>query len=433
MGARYALNLLKIKNIYMKHYTASVLTIGEEILYGHILDTNANFISHSLADIGIKVVMHLSVGDHFTDITAALKTAEEKSDLVLMTGGLGPTNDDITKKCLAAYFNSRIKMNDKLYNDLETYFKKRGFPFTVSNQRQAEVPENAELLSNEMGTAPGMWFEKEGKIFVSMPGVPHEMEFLMTEKVIPKIRKIYQTSIIYHKLIMTAGMGESWLSEKIRNWEESLPEALSLAYLPSYGQVKLRITARGNDRQQLIDKVELYKASLKDYIGKYIYGEDGVTIQEAIGKILKSRNQTLSIAESCTGGYLSHQITTIPGASDYFQGSVLAYSNIIKQRVLHVRKDTIEKYGAVSRETVIEMAQGILDFYGTDYALATSGIAGPGGGTEEKPVGTIWIAIADKGDIITKKYTILKDRISNIKYASTAALVMLWQRLSEKN
>jgi nicotinamide-nucleotide amidase len=417
----------------MKHYSASVLTIGEEILYGHILDTNANFISTTLADIGIKVVMHLSVGDNFEDITAALSIAEAKSDLILITGGLGPTNDDITKKCLAAYFNTDIKRNEKLFNDLTAYFKKRGFPFTENNQRQAEVPENALILSNEMGTAPGMWFEKLDKIFISMPGVPHEMKYLMTEKIIPRISKIFQTSIIYHKLIMTAGLGESWLSEKIRDWEDSLPREMSLAYLPSYGQVKLRITARGNDRQHLIEKVEKYKQSLKNYIGEYIYGEDGETIQEAIGKLLRLRKQTLSIAESCTGGYVSHLITSIPGSSDYFHGSVLAYSNKIKQKVLKVRMETLDRFGAVSMETVSEMAKGILKYYNTDYAIATSGIAGPGGGTEEKPVGTVWIAIADKNDTRAKKYTILKDRMSNIKYASTAALVMLWQRLIEIN
>jgi len=417
----------------MKHNRASVLTIGEEILFGHILDTNANFISNTLAEIGIKVVMHLSVGDNFEDITEALRITEDKSDLILITGGLGPTNDDITKKCLAAYFNTEIKINQKLFNDLSAYFKKRGFPFSKSNQKQAEVPENAVLLPNEMGTAPGMWFEKAGKIFVSMPGVPHEMEYLITDKIIPRISKVFKTSVIYHKLIMTAGLGESWLSEKIEDWEKSLPEEFSLAYLPSYGQVKLRITARGTDRQNLVDKVEVYKQSLKKYIGRYIYGEDGETIQEAVGKILGSRKQTLSIAESCTGGYISHLITSIPGSSNYFQGSVLAYNNTIKQKVLKVNADTLNRFGAVSKETVSEMAMGIRKHYKTDYAIATSGIAGPGGGTQEKPVGTVWIAIADKKDTITKKYTILKNRMSNIKYASIASLVMLWQRLSEKN
>jgi nicotinamide-nucleotide amidase len=417
----------------MKKISASIRTIGEEILYGHILDTNANFISNALADIGIKVVMHLSVGDNFEDITEALKITESRSDLILITGGLGPTNDDITKKCLAAYFNTEIKLNEKVFNDLSEYFKKRGFQFSKSNQKQAEIPENAEIISNEMGTAPGMLFEKDNKMFISMPGVPHEMKYLVSEKIIPRLHKANKSNVIYHKLIMTAGLGESWLAEKIEEWERSLPENFSLAYLPTYGQVKLRITAKGEDKIQLIDKVEHYKQLLKSYIGQYIYGEDGETIQEAIGRLLISGKKTLSIAESCTGGYVSHLITSVPGSSNYFQGSVLSYSNIIKQKVLQVKSETLNKYGAVSEETVTEMARGIRKYYATDIAVATSGIAGPGGGTEDKPVGTVWIAIDDQDGTITKKYTILKDRMSNIKYASIASLVMLWQRLSQKN
>jgi nicotinamide-nucleotide amidase len=417
----------------MKKISASILTIGEEILYGHILDTNANFISNALADIGIKVVMHLSVGDNFEDITEALKITESRSDLILITGGLGPTNDDITKKCLAAYFNTEIKLNEKVFNDLSEYFKKRGFQFSKSNQKQAEIPENAEIISNEMGTAPGMLFEKDNKMFISMPGVPHEMKYLVSEKIIPRLHKANKSNVIYHKLIMTAGLGESWLAEKIEEWERSLPENFSLAYLPTYGQVKLRITAKGEDKIQLIDKVEHYKQLLKSYIGQYIYGEDGETIQEAIGRLLISGKKTLSIAESCTGGYVSHLITSVPGSSNYFQGSVLSYSNIIKQKVLQVKSETLNKYGAVSEDTVTEMARGIRKYYATDIAVATSGIAGPGGGTEDKPVGTVWIAIDDQDGTITKKYTILKDRMSNIKYASIASLVMLWQRLSQKN
>ena len=233
----------------MRIITATILTIGEEILYGHILDTNANFISNAFSEIGIKVVMHLSVGDIFNDILDALKIAEARSDVVLITGGLGPTNDDITKKCLSNYFNSEIKLNQKVFEDLSEYFKKRGFPFTESNQKQAYLPENALVVRNEMGTAPGMWFEKDNTIFVSMPGVPHEMKYLVEKKIIPKLMEVFQSNIIYHKLIMTAGIGESWLAEKIEKWESSLPENISLAYLPSYGQVKLRLTARGQDKQ----------------------------------------------------------------------------------------------------------------------------------------------------------------------------------------
>jgi nicotinamide-nucleotide amidase len=417
----------------MKIIRATILTIGEEILYGHILDTNANFISNALSDIGVKVVMHLSVGDIFSDILDALKVAEAKSDVVLITGGLGPTNDDITKKCLSKYFNTEIKLNQKVFDDLSAYFNKRGFPFTESNQKQAYIPKNADVITNEMGTAPGMWFEKDNTIFVSMPGVPHEMKYLVNEKIIPRLNDVFKSNIIYHKLIMTAGLGESWLAEKIEKWESSLPEYLSLAYLPSYGQVKLRLTARGHDKQFLIDEVESYIRTLKKYIGQYIYGEDGETIQEAIGKQLTSNKQTLSLAESCTGGYISHFITSVPGSSVYFKGSVIAYSNDVKESILKVKPETLRDYGAVSEETVKEMAEGIRQKFNTDYAVATSGVAGPGGGTVDKPVGTIWIAIADRNKTLAKKLTILKDRMSNIKYSSVSALVLLWQRISQKN
>ena len=418
----------------MKIITATILTIGEEILYGHILDTNANFISNAFSEIGIKVVMHLSVGDIFNDILDALKIAEARSDVVLITGGLGPTNDDITKKCLSKYFNSEIRLNQKVFEDLSDYFKKRGFPFTDSNQKQAYLPENALVVRNEMGTAPGMWFEKDNTIFVSMPGVPHEMKYLVEKKIIPRLMEVFQSNIIYHKLIMTAGIGESWLAEKIEKWESSLPENISLAYLPSYGQVKLRLTARGQDKQYLIEEVKSYTNSLQKFIGQYIYGEDGETIQEAIGKKLTSNKQTLSTAESCTGGYISHLITNVPGSSVYYKGAVIAYSNDIKESIINVRSETLQNFGAVSEETVKEMADGIRKKFKTDYAVATSGIAGPGGGTADKPVGTVWIAIAGPdGTMLTKKLTILKDRLSNIKYSSVTALVLLWQRISEKN
>ncbi len=417
----------------MKIIRATVLTIGEEILYGHILDTNANYISNALSDVGIKVVMHLSVGDIYDDILQALEVAGSKSDIVLITGGIGPTNDDITKKCLSDYFNSEIKLNQKVLDELSDYFKKRGFPFTERNQKQAYLPENAEIIPNAMGTAPGMWFKKDNKIFMSMPGVPHEMKHLLEEEVIPRLTGTFKTSIIYHKLIMTAGLGESWLAEKIEEWEDSLADWLSLAYLPSYGQVKLRLTARGQDKQFLIKGVESYIRSLYKYIGQYIYGEDGETIQEAIGKKLISSQQTLAIAESCTGGYISHLITSVPGSSAYYKGGVIAYNNSIKESTIKVKHETLQKYGAVSEETVKEMADGIRLSFNTDYAVATSGIAGPGGGTAEKPVGTVWIAISGPDGCTTKKLTILKDRSSNIKYSSVQALVLLWQRISQKN
>ena len=259
------------------------------------------------------------------------------------------------------------------------------------------------------------------------------MKHQVVEEVIPRLTGTFKTSIIYHKLIMTAGLGESWLAEKIEEWENSLPDWLSLAYLPSYGQVKLRLTARGQDKAFLIKSVKSYIRSLHKYIGQYIYGEDGETIQQAIGKRLISNQQTLAIAESCTGGYISHLITSVPGSSAYYMGGVIAYNNSIKEGMIEVKPETLQKYGAVSEETVKEMADGIRQRFNTDYAVATSGIAGPGGGTAEKPVGTVWIAISGPDGCFAKKLTILKDRSSNIKYSSVQALVLLWQRISQKN
>ncbi len=409
----------------------SILTIGEEILFGQILNTNSNYISASLTEVGIKVVLHLSVGDNKEDIIDALKISESVSDIVIITGGLGPTNDDITKKSLADYFNCDLGVNKKAYKFIEDYFKRRGMPFSPLNQKQAELPECAEPIDNDMGTAPGMWIKKGDKIFISLPGVPHEMRNLIDNKIIPKLSKSINSSDIYYKMIMTAGIGESWLSEKIADWEHSLPANITVAYLPSFGQVNLRITAISENEKENVEQVNEQIKKLYNQIGKYIYGEDGISLEAKIGELLKGREETISLAESCTGGYLSHLVTGVPGSSDYYKGGIVAYENKVKERFLRVDSDVLNKYGAVSESVVKEMAEGIRSQFNTDYGIATSGIAGPAGGSVEKPVGTVWIAIADKSGVITKKLTILKDRVSNIKYSSVAALSMLWQRLSQ--
>jgi nicotinamide-nucleotide amidase len=417
----------------MKQLSASVITIGSEILYGHILDTNSRFIGSLLSEMGIQVVLKSSVGDDRDDILSILAYAEKVSSLIFITGGLGPTNDDITKKCLSEYLRSPLKMNLRALEEVSAYFKKRGMPFTEINQKQAELPETAHVITNEMGTAPGMWLERNGQVFISMPGVPHEMHHMLQNKVIPKIKEKYQTPIILHKLIMTAGIGESWLAEKIAGWEKELPVHISLAYLPGYGQVKLRLTGTGDDRSRLQAEIDERILQLRQIIPEYIYGEDGLTLQERIGQMLRQRGETLSTAESCTGGYVSHLITTVPGSSDYFMGGVVAYHNAIKTDRLGISVQTLEKYGAVSEETVIEMAEGCRRDFNTDYALSTSGIAGPSGGTPEKPVGTVWMAVADRSGTITRKFNIPKDRINTIKYSSTAVMILLWQRIFQKN
>jgi nicotinamide-nucleotide amidase len=417
----------------MKQISASVITIGTEILYGHILDTNSQFISNLLSDIGVQVILKSSVGDARDEILSILAYAEKLSSLIFITGGLGPTNDDITKRCLSEYLNSPIRINQQALTEVSAYFKSRGLPFTESNQRQAELPIMAQVITNDMGTAPGMWLERDDHLFISMPGVPHEMQHMLRSKVIPRIRERYQTPIILHKLIMTAGIGESWLADKIAGWEEQLPPYISLAYLPGYGQVKLRLTGTGDEPELVKSELGEKVIQLRKLIPEYIYGEDGLTLQEKIGQILRTRRETISTAESCSGGYVSHLITSIPGSSDYFTGGLVAYQNEVKIKELGVSRKTLEKFGAVSEETVREMSMGCREKFNSDYGISTSGIAGPSGGTPEKPVGTVWMAVTDPSGTITRKFSIAKDRINNIKYSSTAALILLWQRISQKN
>jgi nicotinamide-nucleotide amidase len=416
----------------MEQVRASVITIGSEILYGHILDTNSQFIGDILSEIGIRVVLKSSVGDERIEILEMLEYARSRSDLVLITGGLGPTNDDITKKSLSEFFGSPLKMNMVALEQVTAYFKRRGIGLTDVNRRQAELPEMARVIENDMGTAPGIWIEKDHKVFVSMPGVPHEMHHMLTSKVIPEIKKKYRTPVIMHRLIMTAGIGESWLAEKITDWEEDLPPYISLAYLPGYGQVKLRLTGTGYDLKSLSAELNDRAERLGRLIPEYVYGKDGIKLEERIGQLLRNRRETLALAESCTGGYVGHLITSIPGSSDYFTGGSIAYDNAVKIAQLGVSEQTLERYGAVSEETVVEMAKGCRKLFRTDYAISTSGIAGPSGGTPEKPVGTVWMAVADEEVTRTRKISIPKDRINTIKFASVAALILFWQRLAEK-
>lgn len=413
----------------MKQITASVMTVGTEILLGHILDTNSQYISNVLSDIGIRVELKCSVGDDRKSILEMLNYAMAKSDLVLITGGLGPTSDDITKKCLSDFFASPLAMNPVALEQVTAYFNRRGIPLTDINRKQAEMPQLAQVIINEMGTAPGMWFEKDDKVVVSMPGVPHEMHHMLNAWVVPGIKKQFRTPVILHRMVMTAGIGESWLSEKITSWEKSMPPHISLAYLPGYGQVKLRLTGTSHNPGKLREELDKKVVELETIIPEYVYGKDGITLEQRIGEILRERGETLSIAESCTGGYTGHLLTTIPGSSAYFMGGIIAYENRVKIGQLGVSEATLLKHGAVSEETVIEMAEGCRNLFRTSYAISTSGIAGPSGGTPEKPVGTIWMAVADQEGTVTRKLSIPKDRINTIKYASVAALILFWQRL----
>lgn len=414
----------------MKQINAEILTIGDEILYGQITDTNSQWMSAELDQLGIKVVRKTTVGDTEEAILTAFEEAESRADIILITGGLGPTNDDLTMPMLAKYFDSEIIMNEAVLNHVKDFFERRGRVFTELNKRQALVPKIAQVLHNELGTAPGTWYERNGKVFVSMPGVPHEMKNLMKTHVLPKLQQVFQTPVIYHKLIKTVGIGESFLADKIKVWEDNLPEHVSLAYLPSVGHVKLRLTAVGENREQLEKDVDLLIKSFLPLGGDYVYGYDNTTLEEAVGDILKKTGKTIAFAESCSGGYVQHKITTVAGSSAYFQGGVVPYHNDHKINLLGVRPETLEEHGAVSGACVKEMAEGVRKLFKADIGASSSGIAGPGGGTSDKPVGTVWIAYADGEKTITKKLQLTQNRELNIKLTEIAVLNLVRKRFT---
>lgn len=364
----------------MKQITAEIIAIGDELLYGQIMDTNSHWISKELDQIGVRVVRKTTVGDNEPDILHAFRHAQNRANIILITGGLGPTKDDLTKPLLAKYFECSIEPFPEAIADVKAFFEKRGRELTPLNKLQGHLPTKCQYVKNDRGTAPGMWFEENGCVWMSMPGVPHEMQFLMENFVLPKIKTLFSLPVIYHKVIKTAGIGESWLADMIAEWEDQLPSHIKLAYLPSLGEVKLRLTAFGDDINQLQEEVNQYIQQVKPLIKNYIYGYDQETIAEAIGRILTLNKKTISIAESCTGGYVSHLVTAIPGSSNYFNGAITPYHNQFKTALLGVKESTLMAHGAVSEETVMEMASMVRKKFDADYGLATSGIAGPGGG-----------------------------------------------------
>jgi len=409
----------------MKTISAELLTIGDEILYGQIVDTNAQWMSIELTQVGIHVIRKTTVGDEESEILNAFAEAEKRADIVLITGGLGPTSDDLTKPCLAKYFNCPLRIHDEALAEVTEFFKSRGRELTEINKQQAALPVCCEKITNKMGTAPGMWFQRNSKVFVSMPGVPHEMKYMMTHMIIPRLIKAFATPTIYHTMIRTVGIGESFLAEKISSWERSLPDHIKLAYLPSPGEVKLRLTATGENKQKLIDEADALVEKLKPLAGDHIFAIGDDSLEMVLGKKLREFNLTVAAAESCTGGYVSHLITSVPGSSDYFRGSVIAYSNDLKINELEVNPELLKEKGAVSEEVVIAMAQAVRKKFKTDIGVSTSGVAGPGGGSPDKPVGTVWIAFADGNQAISKKLQLSKDRMINIHMSSVAVLNLI--------
>jgi nicotinamide-nucleotide amidase len=409
----------------MKLVLAEVITIGDEILYGQITDTNTQWMGVELGKLGIKIVQKTSIGDSEAEILRILAEAEARADIILITGGLGPTKDDITKKTLCKYFDDELVINEDALGFITDFFTKRGREVSEINRMQAAVPSRCTYLANKTGTAPGMWFERNGKVFVSMPGVPYEMKYLMTNEVLPRVNSFFKTPILKHQVIRTIGIGESMLAERIEDWEDNLPKNIKLAYLPSFGQVRLRLTGLGEDEAHLKEQIDLEVEKLLPQISKFVFSLEDEDLEYAIGRMLKECKQTVSVAESCTGGYVSHLITKVAGSSAYFMGSVVSYSNEAKMNVLGVKPETLEAHGAVSEETIKEMAEGVRKVMNTDYGIATSGVAGPDGGTDEKPVGTIWLAVASKENTIARKILMTKQRDTNIQYGSIAALNLL--------
>ena len=414
----------------MKEIKAEIISIGDELLIGQVTNTNASWMASELNKNGIKVVRINAVSDSSTDIKDAISGAEKRAEVILLTGGLGPTKDDITKHVLADYFDSKMIFHEPTFEQVKKIFKARKFKVSEVNKKQAEIPDKCIPLFNEHGTAPGMWFEKGNMVLVSMPGVPFEMKSLIKNHVIPRLQKKFGMNHIFHKTIMTTGIGESMLAERITDWENNLPDNIKLAYLPQPGIVRLRLSAMGNDKKEVEDNIKSQCQKLNTIIPEIIFGYDDITLEEVVGKQLLYADKTLSTAESCTGGYIAHLITSIAGSSEYFKGSVVSYSNDAKTNVLGVDSVVLDSVGAVSLEVIEQMAQGGRDRLNTDYCLATSGIAGPDGGTDEKPVGTVWIALATPTGVYSKLFHFGEHRGRNIRRSALAALNILRTELN---
>ncbi len=406
---------------------AELITIGDEILIGQIVDTNSAWMAQQLNAIGIAVKQITSVADEEEAIIKALGEAAGRVDLVLITGGLGPTKDDVTKQSLVRYFSTELRRDADVLKHVEAIFAKLNRPMLEMNRRQADVLANADVLFNPVGTAPGMWVEQSGKPFIMLPGVPFEMKHLMQTQVLPRLGKLSGRLPILHHTLLTGGIGESFLAEKLVDIENNLPSHLHLAYLPKPGLVRLRLSATGPDPDALEAAVKKVTEEIKARISEHIIAEGDTRLQEALLWEMDSRRLTLSTAESCTGGYIAHLLTGVPGSSSVYMGGAVTYSNQLKMNLLGVGAETLQIQGAVSEQTVREMAEGARDRLGTDYAIAVSGIAGPGGATEGKPVGTVWIAVAGKTTVHAKLFQFGEIRFVNIERAANAALIMLFR------
>ncbi|MFM2156711.1 MAG: hypothetical protein RL516_1460 [Bacteroidota bacterium] len=411
---------------------AEIITIGDELLIGQVIDTNSAWMGEELNKIGIKVNRITSISDDRDEIISTLKEASKRAQLVLITGGLGPTNDDITKKTLADFFKVNMRFDEKAFEDVVHLFSIRGREVSAINRFQAEVPENCTTLYNKVGTAPGMWFDEADVVYVSLPGVPYEMKYLMENEVIPRVKQRFKTPYILHRTILTFGIGESFLAEKIVAFENNLPSNIKLAYLPSAGSVRLRLSGIGESEEGLKQEIEELTKGLSAIIPEFIYGYEKDELPKVVGNLLKAKGLTLATAESCSGGFMAHLITAVPGSSAYYMGSTVTYSNESKTQLLNIPASLIEKYGAVSEPVVLAMVESAKKLFKVDCAIATTGVAGPGGGTPEKPVGTVWVGVSTPDE--TKAY-LLKlgdNRLRTIEIAALSGLNLLRKGLLKK-
>jgi nicotinamide-nucleotide amidase len=420
---------------------ASIITIGDELLIGQVIDSNSAWMAQELNKAGIAILRRVAVGDSWNEIWKALDEESKYAQIILITGGLGPTSDDITKPLLCKYFNGKMIVNKEALANVKHIFEnvlKR--PMIERNLKQAEVPDVCQVIPNKRGTAPGMWFEKQlpylpeealkesidsKQIFVSMPGVPFEMQGMMEEHVIPELKKQFVLPYITHRTLLTAGIGESFLAEQLKEFEASLPSHIKLAYLPNYGMVRLRLSTSGFNKELIEEEIQQEFKALQILVGDHLVTNEDEPLENVVAKLLLSKNKTVTTAESCTGGYIAHLFTSIPGSSKFYNGSVVSYSNEVKEDVLQVGPHILQTKGAVSEEVVIQMIPGVLNVIDSDYAIAVSGIMGPDGGTAEKPVGTVWITVGNKERTVSQKFFFRFDRMRNIQLTATNAFNLL--------
>ena len=412
----------------MKKIVIKNISVGDELLIGQVINTHAAWLGEHLSEVGFQLDSIITIGDSEKAILDAFDACMD-ADLVLVTGGLGPTADDITKPTVCKFFDTELEFCQAAYDNLVSLFKRRGFQMSERNRGQAMLPKACQYIPNTYGTAPCMWLEKNGVAFVFMPGVPFEMKGIFTDELLPRIKERFQAIPYEKRVVMTTGIGESFLADKIKDWEDALPEFLSLAYLPQYGMVRLRLSGRHEDARLLHETLDREVAKLVALISEYIFAMQDQPIERTVFDLLKNKGMTFASAESCTGGNIAHVITLIPGSSEVFKGTAVTYATPMKTKVLGVTAEMIEKQGVISQEVVESMATGVRDLMEADFGVATTGVAGPSGGSEENPVGTVWIGVASAKGVVSKRFNFGKDRENVINRATIAAYEMLRQQI----